>query len=346
MTNTLAPCEDVVHFLVSLCTIDESSAAQYAATLCMEGYDTLASLHDVDDAEWAEFKVVKNGHLKRIKQQLGVRLSVEAVSDERVSRHSGTDISEARDKLRQFVDMDVHGLERAQGWWFFLWGFRLMGLRLWKFHLQLGGMEGINVLVQLAKMDDDSDGKISATETEKFISNSRELSEAVASLCLNSGVIAALFISILYPIAITVDMPEASGECDDFFGGEACLAFEIIALSSVQISLCLSVKLLFVALRMYTGLAFWMPTAEARIKYLRLNATRLSELAGEPMGVILFAILALPFMSVITAPWVGIGSTFLVLCCLAFADRFNGMHDTSCLLVMQQEARAILQRNV
>merc|ERR1712086_960072 len=62
--------------------------------------------HDVDDAEWAEFKVVKNGHLKRIKQQLGVRVSVEAVSsDERVSRHSGTDISEARDKLRQFVEI-------------------------------------------------------------------------------------------------------------------------------------------------------------------------------------------------------------------------------------------------
>ncbi|EOD10505.1 hypothetical protein EMIHUDRAFT_215766 [Emiliania huxleyi CCMP1516] len=65
-TAAATPLSAVVHFLVDRCEINEEDAAQYAAALCTDGYDTLASLCDVEESDWDGYEI-KKGHLKRIK---------------------------------------------------------------------------------------------------------------------------------------------------------------------------------------------------------------------------------------------------------------------------------------
>ena len=67
-TATATPLSAMVHFLVDRCEINEEDAAQYAAALCTDGYDTLASLCDVEESDWDGYKI-KKGHLKRIKRR-------------------------------------------------------------------------------------------------------------------------------------------------------------------------------------------------------------------------------------------------------------------------------------
>ena len=89
-------------------------------------------------------------------------------------------------------------------------------------------MEGVNVLIQMAKLDRDGNGRISKEEMDKFLESSKDLMEAVSALCLNSGVLAALFLSILFPMGSGPDLMEASEECKDFFGDTFCRISEVI----------------------------------------------------------------------------------------------------------------------
>ena len=96
---------------------------------------------------------------------------------------------------------------------------------------------------------------------------------------------------------------------------------------------------------MYSAINFWMPTTEMKIKYLRANSGRLANLGGDTMGIIFWAALAMPFSSVLIAPWSGIGSVIFFLCYSGFSHRFGRTHDTATVLMMHQEAKATLQSN-
>ena len=73
----------------------------------------------------------------------------------------------------------------------------------------IGGHEGAGPLLFLASLDSNGDGIVSAQEVEAFQENAKQLVESCHNFCLNLGLVAALILSIVYPICALSCRPKA-----------------------------------------------------------------------------------------------------------------------------------------
>ena len=67
--------------------------------------------------------------------------------------------------------------------------------------MKLGGAEGVASKIALASMDANNDGRLSEQEVAKYRESGSMLVEMTLSFCLSLGVVAALIISVAYPLA-------------------------------------------------------------------------------------------------------------------------------------------------
>lgn len=122
---------------------------------------------------------------------------------------------------------------------------------------KLEGPEGIASLIYQLQHNSASEEE-AKEEAEKLI-------EALLSMYINSGVIAALILGMVYPILLTPI--EYSSQSVDYFGHDICEFLFYIYYSLITLSLALSLSLLFDSIQFYKHLGFWATSLEAKVAY-------------------------------------------------------------------------------
>lgn len=89
------------------------------------------------------------------------------------------------------------------------------------------------------------------------------LIEQSLNFLINSGVVGALLLSVLFPIALT-PIP-TSDESLEFFGEAAVDGLNYTYFSFLYTSLFFSVWITFMTLHYYLHLTMWMPTLEMKM---------------------------------------------------------------------------------
>ena len=102
---------------------------------------------------------------------------------------------------------------------------------------------------------------------------------------------------------------------------------------------------LYVALRLYTGLAFWMPTIELRVWFLRRSSSAVIALAALPMMFILISVVALPFAAALHSPLGGLIGLIFLIAAGTFALPFENGVAMDCIHKMHTEAHKYAAEN-
>jgi len=147
-------------------------------------------------------------------------------------------------------------------------------------------------------LDIDGDGLLSHEEIEASEERQTETVNNALSLLTTSGVIGALFISVLLPLCLTSPL-SISEESIKFFSESSLDNLSCIYSGMIYISLCFSFLSVFYSSRVYLQLSFWMPNLEMKIWFL-------SEISMVPpvvmtMATVLFSTLAVPIGVTVTA---------------------------------------------
>ena len=180
---------------------------------------------------------------------------------------------------------------------------------IYKADHKIGGNEGRAIKFALAQLDADGDGKLTDEELIQLEETSKENVEKTLGLLLNSGVVGALILSMLYSLTFTtVTYQDKSVE---FFGERLCDFFYYVMMILINLATASSFILIFFSTRVYTHLAFWLCTTSAKLKYM--SEVKLSLVAGLAMIIMFFAILAIPFAAaVLASPGAGLISAIIV----------------------------------
>jgi hypothetical protein len=136
--------------------------------------------------------------------------------------------------------------------------------KVWDYHLRLGGMEKICVMVQKLQLDNDGDGNLSSEELEN--ESSVKVVERTLSYILNTGVVGALIFSVLFS---SLQTPlSVSQNSSDFFDENLIFALSGTYYCSVYVSLSCSLWLIFNFVQQCTFLTAWFPNTELQLWYL------------------------------------------------------------------------------
>lgn len=130
----------------------------------------------------------------------------------------------------------------------------------------LGGIEGAASLICAARLDKNGDGHISPHEMELFQEECKHLVDNALNQYLNNGVVAALILSIVVPLASQPS--ELGDECIDKLGENACHIFQVFSFVAIQITFTLSLVLLYLSTVAYKQLSFWMPDLPSQLWFI------------------------------------------------------------------------------
>ena len=177
----------------------------------------------------------------------------------------------------------------------------------------IGGSEGRTMMMQLASMDKNGDGKISKHEMEKFQETGKELIDKTLSMILNTGVVGALILSISLQLSMMGIQP--SNASTEYFTHQTIRAFTICYYTLVITDACIALTLVFSSLRLYTYLSYWICSYEAKLNFLADSPMQLIAIASMFSVQILF--FAIPFgISVVESAEIGVVA--VVICSFFF----------------------------
>ena len=159
------------------------------------------------------------------------------------------------------------------------------------------------ICVVLAKIDADGDGLIPDEEFERYEENAKEHVAGSLNLLLNVGVVAALILSITYPLAIAELTP--SDHSSSFFSDSAITGFTTVYYILIISDVLLSLMLIYLSLRVYLYMGFWISETKYKLEYLRKSP--IPFIAGSSVWNLRILLMALPFGVVVnTSPHIGI----------------------------------------
>jgi hypothetical protein len=154
-------------------------------------------------------------------------------------------VHSAREKLRAWVESKT-GAEREAA-------FQRIGLN-----------EGLSLLMTIASLGEDLDGKLSSTELEKFHEESEKTITAHMDSLTNAGVVSALILSVIFPIAYDIETTQSSN------------AFKYFEYFFLQLAVAGSITTIFGAGGVFTQLSFFLPTNKLRIWFINeINCYRI-----------------------------------------------------------------------
>ena len=223
--------------------LDYLNLSQYADTLDSEGYERVEDLSDATSDEFVRLGM-KNPHAKRVlKHFASFKRTQTAAIGEEERQAINQMVASARDHLNKFASAKTF-LERERSL------------------SAMGRHEALFTNFKLAALDTDGNGRISDSEVDQFYTGGASLVEAYLGSLINSGVVGALILSIIYPMAyesVPVENP---------FGSSRNL-IPTLKFLCLQVSVSLSHSSLFDTAFMYTQMSFFMPTTKAQLWYIR-----------------------------------------------------------------------------
>ena len=166
----------------------------------------------------------------------------------------------------------------------------------------LGGYEGASTMLKVASLDTDGDGTVDANELDAFDGIGQEVVGNVLGFLTNAGVVAALLLSIVYPLMIQFP-PAKDGSAT--FNPDVLRAFEIGFFVSTYAANALCAMTLYLSARMYMHLGFWMPNTEEQIWYIQYCGSTFAILAAFQFIAIAFFGVAAIFSALVSTGWYG-----------------------------------------
>lgn len=189
----------------------------------------------------------------------------------------------------------------------------------------LGGPEKVSFLVQEYMLDEDGDGDISPEEMETNEERCKTLISQALDFLINSGVVGALLLSVLFPQVFVPLIP--SDDSLQFFGDTTIMTFYYFYVVNMYFSLFCSIWITFMTIHYYLHITIWMPTTELKMWYV----TELNVMPGVVFlthACIISSALALPF-----GICVGISSEAAIvsgiICIMMFAHLFGSMFSST-----------------
>lgn len=180
----------------------------------------------------------------------------------------------------------------------------------------LGGCQVTSLLLALAAIDPDDDGRIQSHEIERYNAVGRQIVEVSKAFLLNTGVVSALVLSVVFGLAygegeVLIAMSEK--ETFDY------LSFiDVVSFVALQVAVALAFATMMASSRLYCVLGFWMPSLESQLWFINDSAA-LNDLMETAKNLTLFAtLLALSLESAVTRTWLD-AIAFLPLAIAAFA---------------------------
>ena len=156
----------------------------------------------------------------------------------------------------------------------------------------LGGPEKVSFMVQEFKLDEDGDGDISPEEMEAHTEDCDRLISQALDFLINSGVVGALLLSVLFPQVFIPLVP--SDDSLQFFGDTTVMTFYYFYVVNMYFSLFCSIWITFMTIHYYLHITIWMPTTELKMWYV----TDLNVMPGVVFvthACVISSALALPF---------------------------------------------------
>jgi hypothetical protein len=145
--------------------------------------------------------------------------------------------------------------------WFFTVGFRSPIVQE---SFDMGGFEGISNILRVLIADAKNGGIASVEERTKMVDI---LTNNVTSLLINFGVVGALIVSVVFPLALVpMQLSESSTE---FFGNTLTYVFWIAHQILAIVVIVLSVIIIFCSIVYYKLLSFWMFDDESRLWFVQ-----------------------------------------------------------------------------
>ena len=164
----------------------------------------------------------------------------------------------------------------------------------WTYMLLLGGAEKLSGIVAEYKMNDSDDGcgKLTEEMLEEHKDEVNDLVEQSLNFLINAGVVGALLLSVLFPVALTPLVP--SDESVVFFGEHVSLGLLITYFVFVYASLYFSIWITYMTIHYYLHITLWMPTLELKLWYCN-DLNTLPAIVVVTHSSVLAAALSLPF---------------------------------------------------
>lgn len=135
--------------------------------------------------------------------------------------------------------------------------------------LKLGDLEGIPLLIKMARVIQDDDGAISDAEYSVFCEVGQKIVDTSLSIALNAGVVGALILSILIPIAM---VPAELNEDGWFFVTAESLEFTILEwilraffLGCLSLATAFAIQSVFLATLISCAVSTWCSSLEAKV---------------------------------------------------------------------------------
>jgi hypothetical protein len=168
----------------------------------------------------------------------------------------------------------------------------------WTFMAKLGGIEKISYLVSEVEFEHQKELKLLAgekmTQDDEIAEVERKyrLVDFSLNFLINSGVVGALLLSVLFPLVLTPLI--YSDDSQEFFGDTNLIAFSYVYFFLMYFSLFCSIWLTFMTIHYYLHITIWMPTIDMKMWYVtELNT--LQGISAITHMCIVGAMIALPF---------------------------------------------------
>lgn len=189
-------------------------------------------------------------------------------------------------------------------------------------------------------MDCDGNKKISDEEFKLYKETTVRTIEDTNGLLLNTGVVAALILSVFYPLTFTP--LEASSDSEDFFSGSALSSFKFLFYLLVLVTVSLSLVSFYCSVRCYTYLSFWLTRRESRMRFL--EQVSLVGLAISTEIIIYLAILSVPFAVVVQiSPATGLVALVVAVLTVVLFGYFESSVGGTAINLANKEIRRLFE---
>lgn len=185
------------------------------------------------------------------------------------------------------------------------------------FHMgkKLGGPEGVAFKFNNILLDSDGSGNFSAQELQAAEESQKKMIDNFLSNLTTSGVIGALLISVLLPVAYADIVPADAAV--EYFSPAVLQGFRYTAAALIYTGLTSSFIIVLQTAGIYKMMSFWMVTTEMKMSYL--HESDIGAIFVLTMFAIFCPAVALPFVASVTSgPLHGLYGAILALLGLVY----------------------------
>ena len=175
----------------------------------------------------------------------------------------------------------------------------------------LGGPEPACILLSLASLDADGNGKLSEHEHERYTQLGERLVESTKNFHLNAGVVAALVLSVVFGLAYEENDALTALAAPDTWGPFGSQAFttamaDLTSFLAMQLAVSTAFVTVLLSSRMYTQISFWMPNLDSQLWFIKESATATAFLEWAKNLTLFSTLLALSLETAVTTTWLNV----------------------------------------